>query len=249
MPTLKLSYGLASTQGSKHTTNDDRAAAFIWPDVARFNRETVGLFIIADAFNSQKVPATASQLAVDIVADEIKAYIFEPSELSIEHLMTGAFQKANTKILELTPDDGATLTAALLIGHQLHIAHVGDTRAYYINNASAIQLTKDHVYLGPISIIEEWAEVTPRQPRRVLYRALGQSETIEVDYRNEQLVPDSYLLLCTDGLINLESTFTADELLPSITNHAPQIACDQLIELAQKHDSTDDISVIVVKVQ
>lgn len=126
---------------------------------------------------------------------------------------------------------------------------MGSTRAYYINNRAAIQLTKDHVFLGNLLIDEDRREGTPRPPQRTLYRALGQSETIEVDYRAEQIIPDSYLLLCTDGLINLESTFTADDFLPIITNHEPQIACDQLIEFAQKHDSTDDISVIVVKVQ
>lgn len=114
MPNLKLSYGLATTQGSKHTSNNDRAAAFIWPDVTRFNGETAGLFIVANGLISHKTSYIASQLAVDIVANEIKAYIFEPNELSIEQLITQAFQKANTNIIDLTPYDGTTLTAAIL---------------------------------------------------------------------------------------------------------------------------------------
>jgi serine/threonine protein phosphatase PrpC len=81
-----------------------------------------------------------------------------------------------------------------------------------------------------------------------LWRALGQIETVDVDFRREQVAPNSYLLLCTDGLISLDAELTEAELLPAITDNEPQTACNRLVELAQKYDSTDDITAMVIKI-
>jgi PPM family protein phosphatase len=234
MSTFQLTYGLATTKGLERKVNQDSAIALTWSDIPRFSEQNVGLFIVADGMGTPDEGLRASQVAIQIVSEEITADIFHQSEVSINIIMTAAVQKANRQVIADAANGGAgaTITAALLISNQLYIAHVGDNRLYYVEDEMISQMTNDHAYitLG-----------------RVLYRALGQSETVEVDFRSEQVAPNSQLLLCTDGLIASDSRLTEADILPVVVKNEPQIACDQLIGLAQKHGSTDDITVIMIK--
>lgn len=247
-----FTYGLATTKGTIRDVNEDTAIALTWSDVARFEGQNIGLFMVADGMGAADWGVRASRLAVQIVSQEIETSIFQPSDLSISQMMTAAVQKANLQVIADVSNGGTTLTAALLIGNQLHIAHVGDTRLYYIEAETITQMTTDHALMqryiaaGSFRIDEETYAKAPMS--KVLYRALGQSETVEVDFRSEQVARNSQLLLCSDGLISLDTSLTEADLLPVIANYEPQNACDQLIDLAQKHGSTDDITVIVVKV-
>jgi serine/threonine protein phosphatase PrpC len=80
------------------------------------------------------------------------------------------------------------------------------------------------------------------------YRLLGVEKNLEVDIHTKRLEPNSYLLLSTDGLWGLHWDYIDEIKLSSvIQNNPPQSACDTLIDLSQKAGSTDDITVIVIK--
>ena len=86
---------------------------------------------------------------------------------------------------------------------QLTIAHVGDSRAYTVTADGVMQLlTRDHslvkrlVELGQIT--EQEASYHPQ--RNVLYRALGQGETLEPDISTLLAPKGGYLTICSDGL-------------------------------------------------
>jgi len=252
MSNRPFSYGLASKTGSERDVNEDSAVAIIWPDVPRFDGLDVGLFIVADGMGAAGLGKSASQLAVQVVTEEIKTSIFEPSDLSISEIMTAAVQKAHQQITAEVPEGSTTLTAALIIDNRLTIAHVGDSRAYYAYGKYLIQLTDDHRFLQ--RLIDQghytWEQVARGEVYidNVLYRTLGQSEPLEVDILTEQLAEGSYLLVATDGLARSQGNYISDmQLLSVIQNNPPQLACDTLIDLAQKGGSTDDISVILIK--
>src|SRR5262249_38893250 len=100
---------------------------------------------------------------------------------------------------------GATVTLAFLRETRVIIAHVGECRAYLIDAhaSDCIQLTTDHIimqrlmYLTPLMPEPEPIDLTPIP---VLYRALGQTEELDIDVYNQQLNIGDRLLLCTDGL-------------------------------------------------
>lgn len=250
MSNLSFTYGLATTKGTERKVNEDSAVALTWSDIPRFNGETVGLFIIADGTGTKGEGSKASQLAVQIVAQEIRVDLLQQSDADISLIMTAAFQEVNRQVIEAFNYGGTTLTAAILIGNQIYIAHVGDSRLYSINDNTITLMTKDH------SLVTRYIEIIDPTPedyeeplaRRVLFRAIGQSETLDVDSYTEQVAPNTQLLLCTDGLISLDSPLSEADLLPIIRNNEPQLACENLIELAQKAGSTDDISVIVIQI-
>jgi serine/threonine protein phosphatase PrpC len=251
MSTFLLTYGLATTKGTERKVNQDSAIALTWSDVPQFNGQDVGLFIVADGMGAHESGLRASQVAVQITSQEIENYISQPSDLSISQIMTAAVQKANRQVMADADDGGTTITATLLVGNQVYIAHVGDTLAYYVSEKRIIQLTETHdlvhryIALGLIT----WEDIEAgHHVRNILYRALGQNEDIEVDILTERLETSSHLVLSTDGLWALRRNFVENiKPLPVIQNNSLQLACELLTDLSQKGGSGDDITVIVIK--
>jgi serine/threonine protein phosphatase PrpC len=139
------------------------------------------------------------------------------------------------------------LTAALVVGKQVFITHVGDSRAYIIESSGRVEtVTRDHslvkrlVELGQIT--QEEAAVHPQ--RNVLYRALGQGEPFEPDMSSTQLPDSGYLLLCSDGLWGVVPDNEILQLVSS--SSSPQQACQKLVEAANTAGGPDNITAILV---
>jgi protein phosphatase len=162
--------------------------------------------------------------------------------------MSEGILDAHRIILKEVQGGGTTLSAILVRGGQMTIAHVGDSRAYLITVDGEMQLlTRDHslvrrlIELGQIT--EEEAINHPQ--RNVLYRALGQGEPFEPDVSTYPVPNNGYLLLCSDGLWGV----IPSEAIANIILSAPtlQDACQQLIDTANEAGGPDNISVILVQ--
>jgi protein phosphatase len=150
---------------------------------------------------------------------------------------------------------GTTLTIALVVGDRLHIASVGDSRLYLFNQAGvtddgapAAQLTSDHSLVARLvdigQLTPEEARVHPQ--RNILYRSIGTDPTVEVDTRSEQLEPGDVMVICSDGLVNHVSD--AELMRVVLSQPDPDLACEQLVALANAGGGRDNISVVVVRV-
>src|SRR5690242_5488913 len=144
MSKLQYIYGLASATGTSRKLNCDIAFTRMWSDIPHVDGQNIGLFMVADGTGAADWGLTASRIAIEIVSQEIETYISEASDLSISQMMTAAVQKANSEVVDKVHLGGTTLTAALLIGDQLYIAHVGDSRLYCIDDETMNLMTKDH---------------------------------------------------------------------------------------------------------
>jgi serine/threonine protein phosphatase PrpC len=171
-----------------------------------------------------------------------------PPEESLLEIMQEGVQEAHRAITKQVPGGGTTLTAALILGNQMTIAHVGDSRAYLIGKNGQIEaLTRDHslvkrlVELGQISIDE--AAVHPQ--RNVLYRALGQGEPFDPDINSMQMPESGYLLLCSDGLWGVVAESEIQRLVHA--SHSPEEACRRLVEAANNAGGPDNISAILIR--
>lgn len=257
----RFTYGLASETGISRTTNQDAASAILLSGTSDFGILDMGLFMVADGMGADEDGKKAAHIAIDTVSEAITAHIFQPLiesahddiNLNVTSLLTAAVQKANQRVLKLGQKSGAgcTLTAALLIGERLYIAHVGDSRAYRLVGNQITQLTEDHsaafrmVQLGEISWDE--ARNIPFDGGRV-YRELGNSEDLEVDIIVEHFQKSSHLLLCTGGLIGWDWDFIKEAELQTILQHSdPQTACNRLITLSMEHASPTNLTALVVK--
>jgi protein phosphatase len=144
---------------------------------------------------------------------------------------------------------GTTLTAALITPQGLHLAHVGDSRAYLLRGGTLRQLTEDHTLINRMirtgEITPDEAEVHPH--RNVLLRVLGTEADVEVDEQDVGLLDGDRVILCSDGLTNM---ITEDQLL-AIAGAAPtpQDAADRLVRAANRAGGIDNITVVVLDVR
>ena len=78
---------------------------------------------------------------------------------------------------------GTTLTAVTVVGQQLHLAHVGDSRAYLIRDNRAQCLTNDHTHVGDMVRMKVIPpdKVRTHAQRSILTKGLGLTLFVQPD--------------------------------------------------------------------
>jgi serine/threonine protein phosphatase PrpC len=217
---------------------------------------TFGLYIVADGMGGHMHGELASGIAVKSVSHYLIRNLFMPlvertnqdPDTSLLQVMQAACKEAHQTIASNAPGGGTTLTAVLILGDQVMIAHIGDSRAYRITPPDGIQaLTRDHSLVRKLieigQITSDQAAYHPQ--RNVLYRALGQGEYTEADIQIISRPNSGYLLICSDGLWGLVDE---SELLRMVTTSStPQEACQSLVEAANAAGGPDNITAMVVQ--
>lgn len=253
-----LAFGQASDQGMVRLNNQDAAFSFYFTSETVDEFPDFGIFVVADGMGGHQEGEKASAITARTMATEVLSKIYiplvngvdinGPDQPTIVEAMVDAVQKANETVRKEVEDGGTTLTGVVVRGEAAHIAHVGDSRAYWINNGNSIErITRDH------SVVErliELGQITPEEAeyhdqRNVLYRAIGQNEDVEVEIHRKRLIPNSHILLCSDGLWNMVS----DKDILEIIKNTPdtQTACEKLVALANAHGGSDNITAILIK--
>ena len=143
---------------------------------------------------------------------------------------------------------GTTLTAAMVDGTRVLVAHVGDSRAYLLHEGSLTRVTEDHSMVADLvrsgTITEEDARFHPQ--RSVITRALGSDPEMAVDVFEVTASVGDRLLLATDGLTGmLQDDYIAEILAQEID---PEVAAAKLVEAANRAGGYDNITVVVVEI-
>ncbi len=247
--------GLGQSVGKQRDHNEDTLYAFQALISGTTATLPFGIFIVADGMGGYEHGEAASSLATRIMANTLvrKLYLpyFAPKTEGqtdpLQEVMQGAFHEANQAVIKQVPGGGTTMTVAFVLGEQVTITHVGDSRAYFIYPDGRMQsITRDHslvrrlIELGQIT--EKEASVHPQ--RNVLYRAIGQAEPLEADVSTLPIPHPGYLMLCSDGLWGYVSEL---EFFSIIANSpTPSLACHKLVEIANSAGGPDNISVILI---
>ncbi len=260
-----LQYAALRDRGREKAANEDNTFALtcqLPSQVGGGAELPFGLFILADGVSGQHGGEAASATAVQKVASEAVKHLLLPllaeQEASaaggaITDILSDAVGNANSALFALgnaaegVSAPASTIVVALVVGQRLYAAHVGDSRIYLQGKDGQLrQLTSDHsmvqrlVEMGQLTA----AEATLSDQRSVLYRALGQATTVEVDTYSATLAECSRLLLCSDGLWSM----VPDEQIATVLNTQshPASAVGQLITAANQGGGEDNISAIVV---
>ena len=252
---LQVQVGVALDAGLQRDHNEDAVLAQSLVLASRDQDVLVGLYVVADGMGGHLHGEQASDVAVRTLVQHLTRHLFAPlshpeqgmPDQPLLDLMEAAVQEANRAVLRYAAGGGSTLTAALLVGQQLILGHVGDSRAYFIHPDRRMQvLTRDH---SLVKRLEELQQLTPEEAahhpqRNVLYRALGQSEPLQPEVKSERLPRAGYLLLCSDGLWGV----VPEEEIVAIVFQAvsPQEACRELVRAAHRHGAPDNISAVLV---
>jgi serine/threonine protein phosphatase PrpC len=201
------------------------------------------LFAVADGMGGHLGGEVASRLALETVER-----LFEERAGAL----TEQVEEANRAVFERSQQDrgvagmGTTLTAALVEGERVRLAHVGDSRAYLFREGVLHRLTEDHTLVHRMvqegEITEAEAERHPH--RSVLTRALGVDPGVRVDEGYVRISPGDRLLLCTDGLTGMVPERRIGTVLGDVAD--PQQAADRLVSEANAAGGVDNITVIVL---
>jgi protein phosphatase len=226
--------------------------------------EAAGLFAVADGIGGHQGGEIASRMAIETLGEMVRAYTAgkgntppRGAALGTDpavSTLTQAFIKANTSIRETASRDrnlegmGTTLTALFLAGKKIHLAHVGDSRAYLLRNGSLEQLSEDH---GVVAEQLRAGLITPDQARKspyrhVITRALGIDKEVPVDHRIIEVRQSDTFLLCSDGLTEMIEDPGIERVLRTSD---PAAAVQKLIAEANDRGGVDNITVVIIRVQ
>lgn len=236
--TLVLRYAARSDVGRVRAKNDDSAY------VGRH------LVVLADGMGGHVGGDVASASTVldlaplDAVGYEDPATVL-PDEIQNANLILNELVHANPKLAGM----GTTCTAALLAGTTLHIAHIGDSRAYRLANGEFSQVTTDHTFVQ--KLVDEGrleAGEAPFHPNKnVLMRVLGDVDASpELDVFEVPVAPGERWLFCSDGLTDVVSPEKIHEVLRD--SEALNQAVDTLVDLTLKGGAPDNVTVVAFEI-
>ncbi len=213
-----------------------------------------GLYVVADGLGGHHSGEVASQLVVEAT----QAYLAQSPPikdmLPFEDWLRNSAQAANEAVLACQEDPtqtkkmGSTLVMALVVAGQAHIANVGDSRAYRLNNHRIEQISEDHSLVERLVQIGQLTrdEARVHKNRNVLYNSLGDKRDIDIGLFHIDLQPGDRLLLCSDGLSGM---ITDDEILQISRNQPdPAGACKEMVKAAKVAGGSDNITAIIVQV-
>ena len=229
---LKLQVAQLTVTGRSHRINEDRLEVCM-PSALQLIDKRGNLFIVADGMGGHNAGEIASRLAADTIVEEYYANTAEDIPASL----TRAIEAANRAIYQQAGGNpaqrgmGTTVVAAAVRGRELHVANVGNSRAYLVHDKTIDQITLDHTLSPP--------------QNHILTRALGPDRQVEVDIFQRKLGQGDIIVLCSDGLTECVRD---GEIKKVVSKHSPQSAVKQLVRLAKDGGGWDDISVMVIKV-
>jgi protein phosphatase len=212
----------------------------------------VNLFFVADGMGGHAGGDIASAIASQHIslADEPLATSAEAEQKLIDFIYQ-AKQKIDASVKQhpAITGMGTTLSAMMVTGTKVTIAHIGDSRIYLARDGVVKQITTDHTFVQRLvdtgRISEEEALVHPR--RSVLMRVLGDIEQFpEVDIDTYETKPGDRWMACSDGL----SGVVPDQLMKNIllSNVDIQEACELLVGEALEFGAPDNVTVVLVDV-
>jgi protein phosphatase len=209
------------------------------------------LAAVADGMGGHRAGEVASAIAMEELAVLEHAGPW-PTPAEAGEALRAVFLAANRRIRETAAKDsefegmGTTLVALLEDGDSVHLANVGDSRAYLLRNGELSQVTVDHTLVQ--ELIDEGRlrpDEAERHPQRsIITRALGVESDVEVDLFTYKLLAGDRLLLCSDGLSGVVDEQRIRNVLLRVPE--PQRTAEKLVTMANEGGGPDNITVVVL---
>lgn len=208
-----------------------------------------GLLLVADGVGGNRAGEVASSLAAELIAQHISEHL---KDENFENLLRESVINANQGIRERAAKNpawagmGSTVVAAMCSSDLLYIVHVGDSRAYLINNSVMHQITRDHTVVEELiehgQLTQEEALIHP--DRHVITKSLGSKRPLEPELDFVSWKAGNYLLLCSDGLTDMVDDVAINAMVVDADMTLEQ-KCLSLVQAANQHGGEDNITVVL----
>ena len=247
---MRLRYAKITTTGPVRAVNQDWID--FWESSDPLVREQQGsVALIADGVGGYHHGEVASRLAVEQAIEEFKQAPVDAKPYDVLRQMftracSSVYEKANTEFKGQMM--ATTLVASLFRNRTVCVANVGDTRAYFIRQKQISRLTTDHVATAlPVKfglMLERQAMASPQ--RSQLTRSVGAEAFCQPSFTTQFLHHCDFILHCTDGL---HAYVLDEEIREIVTRSHPYDACKELVALAEKRGSDDNITLQIIEVR
>ncbi len=234
---LSVSIGGATNKGVKEINQDFLGS--VSPKEPMLSSKGIVL-AMADGISSSKVSQIASETAISGFLED---YYCTSESWSVKTSVQTVIKSINSWLYAQTrnspyrfdKDKGyvCTFSALVLKSNTAHLFHSGDTRIYRLCGQQLEQLTEDHRRVVS-------AEVS------YLTRALGISQTFEIDYQNQLLEQGDIYIIATDGVYEFLNSAQIANTIANAENL--NSAADAIIEQALSLGSDDNLSVQIVRI-
>lgn len=224
--------------------------------------ESLGLYAVADGMGGHAAGEVASAMGLETVRKHLtahrellEAYTQQPTIERQEALLSeveASVNRACRVIYDQAQSDasrrgmGTTLSMLLVAGTKGFMAHVGDSRVYLLRSGRLHQLSEDHSYLweqikkGALTV----EQASRSRYKNVITRAVGITETVQVDTLVLDVLPGDRFLICSDGLHGYVEN---DRELAEVLEEGGDAATHDLVALANGRGGKDNITCLLVE--
>ncbi|RWZ67920.1 Stp1/IreP family PP2C-type Ser/Thr phosphatase [Labedella populi] len=210
------------------------------------------LFVVADGMGGHAGGDVASAIALQRI---LKADTEYTSIEDAQAALQSAIAAANGELAETVFEHpeltgmGTTVDAISIVGDQVVIAHIGDSRIYLYRDGELSQITTDHTFVQRLvdsgRITPDEARVHPR--RSVLMRVLGDVDSApEVDTFAMTTKPGDRWLLCSDGLSDFVDDSDIEKILAERVS--AKATGDRLVKLTLDHGAPDNVTAVILDI-
>jgi protein phosphatase len=208
------------------------------------------LLAVADGVGGHNAGEVASETAIET----LRACFEEGGPTAAHRWVAGAIRRANLAVFDRAQSDSSfrsmqtTLTAVLIQGDNVAIAHVGDSRAYRFRGGAVQQLTQDHThFLDLLRVRLVAADQAMHHPAvHQLTRSLGAEPIVRADVVRDRIEEGDTYVVCSDGLWGSLSRGNLQRLIGDL----PAVeACRHLIDIGVTLDADDNMSVGVAHIR
>lgn len=242
-----MKFAIKSDVGQRRKVNEDAAGYFE-------SKNHIPLMMVCDGIGGHNAGEIASAMALMSIGQA-----WEKTEFNdIEEVYQWLIQKiteANEAIFTRSAqyEDlygmGTTVVVASIIGNQLMIANVGDSRAYVLRNFQLKQLTEDQ---SLVNALLKSGEITPEEAenhpnKNIVTQSLGVTSSVEIDFVRMTIKNEDTLILCSDGLSDMLSL----EEIRNVMNHYSDVEqqVEKAVQEANEAGGRDNITVAIAKIQ
>lgn len=242
-----MKFAIKSDVGQRRKVNEDAAGYFE-------SKNHIPLMMVCDGIGGHNAGEIASAMALMSIGQA-----WEKMELDdIEEVYQWLIQKiteANDAIFNRSAqyEDlygmGTTVVVACIVGNQLMIANVGDSRAYVLRNFQLKQLTEDQ---SLVNALLKSGEITPEEAenhpnKNIVTQSLGVTSSVEIDFVRMTIKNEDTLILCSDGLSDMLSL----EEIRNVMNHYSDVEqqVEKAVQEANEAGGRDNITVAIAKIQ
>lgn len=232
MANYRLTLAMATHRGKKRPHNEDAIAYHYPSDFDSLFQQGV-LLVLADGVGGMENGEQASAYAVQRLTE---LYYQMPAGIDAIRALTDAITQVNAEVYRTFVQESATTLVAVVIRQaEATIAHVGDSRLYWLNGQMLRQMTQDHT--APTRTMHN-------RVKHKLTRAIGRAPHINVAISVEPIGAHDNLLLVSDGV----TKYLGKQELARYMTLAPSDCVRKLIYSANERGGRDNISAISAQV-